>query len=538
MNYKYKFAATAFALFLSLGLSSCYDEAILDEAPKGFLSPGNTFIDKAGFESALADLYRQGRGTQTVERFSGEGDKALSAIYGGGTDLAWYWDKKLNFADYSIINSSNPLCKDLWINMYVMIKDANVIISRIKSTSLTEKEKAGIEAEARFFRAFAYRTLVYLFGGVPIISEEITEPRFDYARETKKAVLEFMKADLEFASSNLPKANPGNGKLAAAAADHYLAETLISLGQFDQAIAAASRVIDDGQYRLMSARFGKHTGKAGDVFWDLFRLGNQNGVDGNKESILVWQMEYGVNGGNNATYSIERTWGPYLEQLKDSKGGKAILPADSLGRSIGFLRPSEYLETTIWKSDFNNDIRNSHYNMQRQFYNNNPASAEFNKVITPSASELTRNYFVWVKKAASPEGHPQGYDSGGKLYTDIYAIRLAETYLVRAEAYLAKNNTEMAAADINVIRNRAHATPVKAADVDMDFLLDERARELVVEEPRRITLARVGKLYERTKKYNPVSALTIQPFHELLPIPQSVIDANSQRPFEQNPGYL
>jgi len=528
----------AFAGLLSVSLLSCYDESILNETPKGFLSPENTFVDKAGFESALADLYRKGRGTRTVEQFSGEGDKAIKALYAAGTDLGWYWDKKLNFGDYSIINGSNVFCQDLWNNLYGMIKDANVIISRLQNVDLTEQEELAIEAEARFFRAFAYRFLVYLFGGVPIISEEITSPKFDYKRETREAVLQFMKEDLEFAAAHLPKQNPGNGKLAAAAADHFLAETLISLGQYDNAIAAASKVIDDSQYRLMTSRFGRQTGRPGDVFWDLFRTGNQNGNTGNRESILVWQMEFGVNGGNNANYSIERSWSPYLEQLKDSRGGNAILPADSLGRGVGFIRPGEYLETTIWASDFDNDIRNSHYNMQRRFYNNNPASPDYLKVIVPTEAEKVRNYFVWVKKASSPEGHPQGYDTNGRLYTDIYALRLAETYLIRAEAYLAKGNKEMAAADINVVRNRAHATPVAPGAVDIDYLLDERARELVVEEPRRLTLARVGKLYERTKKYNPVSAPTIQPYHELLPIPQSVIDANSQLLFEQNPGYL
>ncbi|CAN5382442.1 hypothetical protein BH20BAC1_BH20BAC1_04250 [soil metagenome] len=142
-----------------------------------------------------------------------------------------------------------------------------------------------------------------------------------------------------------------------------------------------------------------------------------------------------------------------------------------------------------------------------------------------------------MKKASSPEGHPQGFDAGGHLYTDIYAIRLAETYLLRAEAYLDKRDKVAAAADINVLRDRAHATPVSPADVDIDYILDERARELVVEEPRRLTLSRIGLLYDRVKKYNPVSAPTIQPFNNLLPIPQNTIDVNSGATFSQNPGY-
>lgn len=116
-------------------------------------------------------------------------------------------------------------------------------------------------------------------------------------------------------------------------------------------------------------------------------------------------------------------------------------------------------------------------------------------------------------------------------------MRVAETYLLRAEAYLRKGDQQKAADDINVVRNRAAAKPVTAARVDIDYILDERARELIIEEPRRLTLSRMGKLVERVKKYNPRSAAGIQPFHELYPIPQKIIDANSGAKMEQNPGY-
>ncbi|WP_262714405.1 RagB/SusD family nutrient uptake outer membrane protein [Ginsengibacter hankyongi] len=78
------------------------------------------------------------------------------------------------------------------------------------------------------------------------------------------------------------------------------------------------------------------------------------------------------------------------------------------------------------------------------------------------------------------------------MYTDIYAIRLAETYLLRAEAYLDKGDIVNAAADVNVVRARANADPVAPGNVNIAYILDERARELMVEEPRWLTLARLG----------------------------------------------
>ena len=81
----------------------------------------------------------------------------------------------------------------------------------------------------------------------------------------------------------------------------------------------------------------------------------------------------------------------------------------------------------------------------------------------------------------------------------------------------------------------------KVADVSddemtMDYLLDERIRELYGEESRRFTLVRTGKLIERVKKYNPEARDLIQDFHVLWPIPQAVRDANTGE-FPQNPGY-
>jgi hypothetical protein len=144
--------------------------------------------------------------------------------------------------------------------------------------------------------------------------------------------------------------------------------------------------------------------------------------------------------------------------------------------------------------------------------------------------------------------NPAGFGQQG-TNQDFYRMRLAETYLLRAEAHLGKGDKAAAAADINAVRNRAGAAPVASADVTIDYILDERARELFMEEPRRRTLVRLGKLVERTQMYNSYLAgspgspgslgpgATIQAKHELLPIPQATIAANTGAVLQQNPGY-
>jgi hypothetical protein len=120
-------------------------------------------------------------------------------------------------------------------------------------------------------------------------------------------------------------------------------------------------------------------------------------------------------------------------------------------------------------------------------------------------------------------------------------MRLGETYLLLAEAQFKQGKLEEAAATLNILRRRANASPIAASDVTLDFILDERVRELVGEENRRMTLMRTGKLVERALRYNAASPLNqmsgISEKNLLLPIPLSEINLNKDAPLEQNPGY-
>ena len=139
-------------------------------------------------------------------------------------------------------------------------------------------------------------------------------------------------------------------------------------------------------------------------------------------------------------------------------------------------------------------------------------------------------------------------NSANSSFRDLYLFRLAETYLLRAEAYVDKGDKASAAKDINVVRARSNAPLVESSKVDIDYILDERLRELPFEELRMCTLCRMGKLVERTKKYNSTyvanngslaesSGTSMQDYHNLWPIPYSEIERNIYAKIEQNPGY-
>jgi starch-binding outer membrane protein, SusD/RagB family len=116
-------------------------------------------------------------------------------------------------------------------------------------------------------------------------------------------------------------------------------------------------------------------------------------------------------------------------------------------------------------------------------------------------------------------------------------LRLAETYLIKAEAEMKLNQHQNAANTINALRRRANVAEITADDVNIDFILDERSRELIMEEHRRYTLLRTGKWLERTRLHNKNGGQNISDRDTLFPIPQIVIDANLTSPMPQNPGW-
>ncbi len=131
--------------------------------------------------------------------------------------------------------------------------------------------------------------------------------------------------------------------------------------------------------------------------------------------------------------------------------------------------------------------------------------------------------------------------------------RFADVYLIGAEANFKAGNTQKAADLINVIRQRAAfkktntsaeniaaaaAMTITAGDVTIDFILDERTRELFGEWQRWHDLVRTRSLVRRVQEWNPEAAPNIKDFNILRPIPQSQIDrVVDGPPFPQNPGY-
>lgn len=557
-------------LFLSLYIVSCSEE-YLEETPLDRFSPGNLLTNQAGYEAAVVSLYNASREEYAIASINFE-------YMNLGTDMAkWGRTDARGLRDYGLLTSSLEATEIYWDWAYKrMIRQANLILEDIDDPSLDipEEDRNNIKGQALFFRAYTYNFLVNLYGGVPIVATSITEPKFDFIRASREEVLRFAAKDLELAAQLLPK-GVEDGRIPKAAAYHMLSEVDISLGLetgeksfYDASINAATAVInkDGGDYELVRQRFGPASSEPGDVFSDVFSHGQVNRSSGNTEVIWAWQFESfnpggsseGAGGlGNNGP----RYWAPQHYTIK-TPNGIGNLPADSLSRGIGVGSPTNYFKYGLWKLD-SSDMRNSKYNIRRTFYYSNPEDPEYfgkpmftgrgadgklyvalqDGTLTDQVLDTLFQFYPWIRKT---DGEPfDGDVLRGNTSKDLSVIRVAETYLLRAEAYFRKGDLGAASQDINIIRARADAVLIAPTDVSEDFILDERARELVVEEPRMRTLIRMDRLVDRVRTYNTEPAVegglssggSINDYNRVWPIPQKVIDANVGAEFRQNPGY-
>jgi hypothetical protein len=251
------------------------------------------------------------------------------------------------------------------------------------------------------------------------------------------------------------------------------------------------------------------------------------------------------------------------------------------GRGIGRLRPSPWYQHDLW--DDPNDMRHKYpnwmrmedlvYNVPGLKANNDPYYNQKLQLRDAGGgilcTDTIRSWFDWPHYKLFVIDPTDNTPDGG--FGDWYEFRLAETYLLRAEAYFWNDNPDLAAADLNAVRTRAGCAPYAAAQVNIGTILDERARELYYEEPRKTELTRIAYMYAKSGKpcYNgktysmntfgtdnfwydrvieknvfyrnqvkaPFYNYRIAPYIVLWPVLSSAINANSLGHINQNYGY-
>ncbi len=577
---------TLFGITLLLG--SCEsDKNLLTEVPPTFYTIDNVFSTASQVDQVLVTMYSQLRSIW-----------GNNVLRGNGTDMIDVPSirKSSAFNDYGNISPDRSEFYSIYSGWYLMISRANLAIHAANQPQIpwpSESEKAYSIAQARFFRAFAYLNLAELFGGVPIVKEIVTEPRYDFQRASRVDTYQFVIDELLAIENNLPETTVQGGRLVRGAAQHTLSRACLAQGiqltaegntgaaqkAFNQSIAYADKVINGGIFGLMKSRFGARAKETSvtinvykngvttneivnkvnftpNVFWDLFQESNVNYQDGNKESIWTLQVDYAAYraGDNNSVLPYARNFGPvFRDYAKDHFTGTA---EDLGGRGIAGVIPTWYARDLIYEGKWANDMRNSDIVFRRIFIANVPSSPYYGKVVpweviyngsTNATTNQINQSLVFPISCKIATDKFTGLADGenrSNLFRDDYFIRLSETVLQRAEAKQRLGDKNGAAADINLLRERAQCSYlVTAADVDDQFnlILDERARELLYEEFRWNTLLRMGGTIavDRIRKYAfwPEAKVTLTFNYNLWPIPNTVIDTNKDVKMAQNEGW-
>lgn len=566
-------------LYLSLIFSiiAC-DKSFVEIKPLSIFTPESIYIDQTGFQGVLVTL-RKGLRFEYYGQVGAIGCELISS------DIAITANKGAD----AIHNYNTQLMPtgtggtfnffELWDVAYNQIRNANVILARIDQAVIkNETTKKEIIAEALFHRSYWYYRLVHIFGDVPFLSREYTEPKIDFYSHSRKSILNKIQEDMNYAVLNLPlTVQPG--AVPRAAGFHLLTKICLANSKFTEAVTAASAAINGGN-SLMTARFGQVASDAKyNVIWDLHQKENKS-LSTNKEALLVVQDKYGfpdamVTGGTAAMRRYTPCW--WNNYIRDPDGKNAMTDASGnafaiqWGRGVGYVRPCDYYNYDIWKdkTDLRHDTLVNWFPTSRYVYNLS-TSKYYGKRVQIKYSNALDTIHCWFPfpyyKVYVPDEEVPLQPVGG--HSDWYVFRLGETYLLRAEAYYWQGDLANAAKDINAVRNRSKAASITAAEVDINYILDERARELYAEEPRKTELTRIAFImadnnkfgytignfstknywYDRVMEKNSyyragnilwgTNVYKISSFHVLWPIPASAIESNAGGVINQNIGYL
>lgn len=548
-----------------LTIQSCSREKWLNEAPPHLITTETLYTSLDGFEAGLNGVYSLVRGERegrdgTTENLRADitmlgTDNLVPNQRGGIGFIALTWNTR------NVSTDSNLRSIFLWL--YQIINASNTIVNQAENRADVDWSGAGatdeanknrVIAEAKALRAWAYRHLTFCWGDVPLTLEESlgSNIKTDWTRTPAAQIRNQMKVDWLFAEQYVSVEPSVRGRISKGAVQHYLSELYLTIGKADSALVWANKCINTPDYKLVTSRYGVNVGEPGVTFMDMFYEGNSNREEGNTEALWVWQWEYNVVGGGGDGGSIMRRYHNATTHHRQIKIGEVVplqLTTERGGIGIGREQPTKWA-INLYEPQ---DDRGSNYAIRKYYILKNAAEnapfpadnlpvgyqygdtlkLSWENDLTGLANNFVNNY-PFVRK----------YDTYTPLVNDIRGsyndqpyLRLAETYLLKAEAQLKLGDKVGAAETINIIRRRANASEITDSEVTIDFILDERSRELITEEHRRYTLLRTGKWLERVKAHNFRGGQTAVARDTLFPIPQVVIDANLTEKMPQNPGF-
>src|SRR5687768_3111481 len=508
------------------GAAGCVD---LEERPVTQITSAY-YSTPAGFEAAVNAMYTPMRSHWPLER------GATLTVFGvdeyqKGADGGYKF-----FNDYTAqLNADVDYLRDTWFDFYKGINTANTVIAASATADIAEATKTVRVGEAKFLRALYYFTLVRTFGDIPLYTEPTPGVTTETTRQPTAQVYAQIIKDLTEAKAALPDKAAQFGRADRMAVQHLLGEVYLtragpaaSSPDFALAAAELSAVANNARFSLVPN------------YRDLWRIDNEN------NSEVVFSIQFTADplttGSGN---KLHLYWG-YPYDLEP--GMQRDIPND---RPFRRWRPSTWL-LGLWNRAIDDRydamhkvtwIANNPNNLPRvnnvpKFLVGDTAVHMPGKATITAAERAATRYklyaeseyhdalFPVLNKYLDPTRTSTNQEEGQR---DHPIFRLANTYLMLAEALIRDGKVNEGLVWINKVRTRA-AKPGQAAAMQVtaatlatstsgpepiEWILDERARELTGETTRWFDLKRTGRLVSRVKKWNPGGAPNIQEFHNL-----------------------
>ena len=605
------------ALAVIMTVGACSDKWLVPEQPSA-LDPNNAYSTYTGCMGLVTklcnDLRPECLGRNSNMKWAYENSDLAVLVNGSPRDL-----------DAQLTPSFGSKPKDFWDETFKSVTRAAMLVSRSATIDGPQEQRDEIRAYGEFFLGYWYYRLITTYGNVPLITEEVDYPKLDFRTSTQQRIINHMIAMLEDAVKYLPD-NMSAGSVSKAAGYMILTKYYLMNGDFTKAEQSASAVISTPGLSLMKNRFGSLLAESNtkipnpNVMTDLFYKYNPS-LPENTEAILVVLDDPYAEGGSTTSggggggermreFLVEWYNGQYDEvqtvqqrrnggtrvksTIDGSTGGPGpfTISTDAsqdlqilwTGRGIGANKKTYYFSREIWNSpDFENDMRHNApnwYPMEALVYNVKTSRLYGQNLVFENCSDTLRCWDDIQYNKVCVDDEKRSPDDFNMLggFQDWYIYRLAEAYLMRAEALVWQGRGGEAAADLTEVRTRAGATAFSGT-ATLDDVLDERARELFLEEFRRnelvrisFTMAKLGKdgyslenigtknwYYDRMSKKNNIyfdtttgmpSGLSygdggnnvqiyrMSPFHIFWPIPESAIKDNTLAVLNQNYGYV
>ncbi|HEX2203156.1 MAG TPA: RagB/SusD family nutrient uptake outer membrane protein [Longimicrobium sp.] len=527
------FTAVAAAALILAGAAACTD---LTTEPKSDVTGANIFNDPSSYRAFLAKLYAglAVTGQEGPAASPGTGNQDIEGIDEGFSQyVRLLWQMQELPTDEAVIawgddgvqelntqrwGTSNQFLGSMYYRVFFQVMQANEFLRETTDAKLSERNAseqlketvAGFRAEARFLRALSYWHGIDLFGDIPLVTEADPLGSTPPEQASRTEIFDFVVGELNAILVELPA--PGQGQYGRAdrgAAQMLLAklylnsEVYTGVPRYAEARAAAEAVIASGAYQL------------DDDYQHIFLADNHTSPE------LIFAVTQ--DGRNTQSY-----------------GGTTFLTHASVGGSMSSAAFG--LDGGWWGLRVRPEIVALYPGVP-----NGPdrrARVFFTEGQTVEISSLTNfNEGIAAPKYRNVTSTGQPGSSPGFADTDYPMFRLADAYLMYAEAVLrgGGGTRPQALEYVNLVRRRAYGNntgDITDAQLTLDFLLDERARELLWEGHRRTDLVRFDLFTDKgiwVFKGGAPAGTTTEPHLDLYPLPESELTANPK--LTQNEGY-